>query len=206
MKRLIDLTAAAVGIVVTSPLWVVAAIAIKLEDRGKILYRARRIGRDGVPFDVYKFRTMTPGEGLPITQSGDARITRVGGILRASKIDELPQLLNVVRGQMSLVGPRPEDPRYVASYSPEQRRVLSIRPGITGPAAIAYRHEERLLSSVPDVEHTYVTKVLPAKLQLDLEYVDNRTLVNDFRLLFRTLGAIVSRNDEPVERSNDAGR
>ena len=175
-----------------SPLFVLVAFAIKLDSRGPIFYRARRIGKDGVPFRLYKFRRMVSDadkQGPGITATGDSRITRVGRFLRRTKIDELPQLINVLSGDMSLVGPRPEDPRYVALYTPEQRRVLAVRPGITSAASLAYRHEEQLLAGA-DWETIYRTRVLPDKLAIDLAYLERRTLVSDLKLILRTIAAV----------------
>src|SRR5205814_1701678 len=133
---LFDLFAAAAALVIVSPLFAVAAVAVKLSSRGPVFHRGRRVGRNSVPFDIFKFRSMRVGEGGPaITAAGDPRVTAVGSLLRKSKLDELPQLINVLRGEMSLVGPRPEAPGYVALYDAEQRRILSVRPGITSPAS-----------------------------------------------------------------------
>ncbi|MFZ1405869.1 MAG: sugar transferase [Anaerolineae bacterium] len=165
-----SVVAAAVGLMLLSPLFCWIALWIKLTSPGPVFYRAVRVGQDGRPFRLYKFRSMIVGtdrQGPGITATGDPRITRVGRFLRRAKLDELPQLINVLLGDMSLVGPRPEDPRYVAFYTPEQRRVLSVRPGITSPASLAYRHEEQLLAG-EDWETHYRTRVLPDKLALDL--------------------------------------
>jgi lipopolysaccharide/colanic/teichoic acid biosynthesis glycosyltransferase len=186
-KRIFDISVALIAVVLSSPIWVVAAVLVKLSSRGPMLHRAVRAGKDGVPFTLLKFRTMSVAGGPAITTSDDPRITRVGKLLRRFKIDELPQLVNVLRGEMSLVGPRPEDPRYVERYTPEQRRLLSVPPGMTSPASIAYRDEERYVRSFPgDVETAYLEKVLPAKLAVDLEYIDKRSLWTDLRILART--------------------
>src|SRR5207244_4623101 len=143
-KRAFDLAVATIGLVVLLPVMLVVALLVKLDSKGPILYRADRVGRYGREFRLYKFRTMIEGahkHGPAITARDDPRITRLGRILRTSRIDELPQLVNVIRGDMSLVGPRPEDPTYVAFYTPEQSRLLSVRPGITSPASVAYRNE-----------------------------------------------------------------
>jgi lipopolysaccharide/colanic/teichoic acid biosynthesis glycosyltransferase len=197
-KRLFDLLVAAIGLVLTAPVTVLCAGAIKLGSRGPILYRATRVGKDGDAFTMHKFRTMTnvpEGGGSRITARGDARVTRMGRVLRASKLDELPQLWDVLRGDMSLVGPRPEDPHYVALYDEEQRRVLSVRPGVTGPTAIAFRHEEQLLAAADDPEHVYIHQVLPAKLAIDLDYVDHRSFLGDVAILLRTLTAVFRSPD-----------
>src|SRR5262249_41340438 len=151
-----------------------------------VLYRGERVGRDGRLFRLYKFRSMRVGEAGPaITRAADARVTRVGALLRRTKLDELPQLLNVLAGHMSLVGPRPEAPRYVAMYSAEQRRILSARPGITSPASLLYRGEEAQLVG-DDWERLYVEEIMPAKLRIDLEYLDRRTLGSDLGVIIAT--------------------
>ena len=192
-KRLIDVVLAALGLAALAPVLAAIAAAVRLDSPGPILYRARRVGRGGVEFTMYKFRTMyarRADHGPRITPSGDRRITRVGRVLRGAKLDELPQLWNVLRGDMSLVGPRPEDPHYVALYSPEQRRVLDVRPGITSLAAVRYRDEERVLRG-PDWERTYVTQVMPAKLRIDLDYVERQSLLLDARVLWETARSLV---------------
>lgn len=190
--RFIDLLASGLGIVLLSPLFLVIAAGIKLGTPGPVFYRATRAGRDGVPFRLYKFRSMVMGadkSGPGITAAGDRRITPVGQFLRKTKLDELPQLLNVLKGDMSLVGPRPEDPRYVALYTAEQRRVLAVRPGITSAASLAYRHEEQLLKG-ENWEMIYCTQVLPDKLAIDLAYLAQRTLASDLKLIFQTVAAV----------------
>lgn len=194
-KRLFDLTVALLLLALASPIFVVVAFLIKREDGGPILYGGSRIGKDGQPFKILKFRTMVLNAdklGPAITTGDDRRITRIGRVLRATKLDELPQLVNVLKGEMSLVGPRPEAPVYVALYTAEQRRVLSVPPGITGLAAIEYRHEARLLreATLADV---YEREIMPAKLKLDLEYIRRRSFLYDLELLGRTALALFSR-------------
>lgn len=187
MKRAFDIAAATVMIVVLSPLMAVVAFVMRLNGPGPIIYRGWRVGRGGRPFRILKFRTMyqTVATGREITVSDDLRVTRLGRVLRTTKLDELPQLLNVLKGEMSLVGPRPEAPHYVAQYTPAQREVLAIRPGITGPSQVLFRHEERLLCG-PDPEQLYLSMVMPAKLAIDLEYVRNHSLWGDMQILART--------------------
>ena len=188
-KRLFDAVAAGAGLALLSPVLLGIALAVRTHDGGPVLYRARRVGKDGQEFRLLKFRTMTPnadGTGPAVTRQGDVRVTRLGRFLRRTKLDELPQLLNVLQGDMSLVGPRPEDPRYVALYTPEQRQVLSVRPGITSAASLEYRHEEQLISG-PDAERTYLEHVLPDKLAIDLAYVRNRSFWSDLQLIARTV-------------------
>jgi lipopolysaccharide/colanic/teichoic acid biosynthesis glycosyltransferase len=191
--RVLDIVASFWGLVLLSPVFLLVALLIRLDSPGPILFRSRRVGRDGRLFHLLKFRTMVPGaaqSGPGITAAGDSRITALGRLLRRTKLDELPQLVNVLRGEMSLVGPRPEDPRYVALYTPEQRRVLTARPGMTSPASLAYRHEEQLLVG-PGWESVYVQKVMPHKLQLELDYLARRTMLSDLGLILRTLLAVL---------------
>jgi FlaA1/EpsC-like NDP-sugar epimerase/lipopolysaccharide/colanic/teichoic acid biosynthesis glycosyltransferase len=193
-KRAFDVLVSAVVMAVASPLWLVVALLIKVESPGPVFHRATRIGRGGEPFTLYKFRTMVAdarSRGPLITGRDDPRITRVGRILRWLKIDEMPQLINVVKGDMSIVGPRPEDPRYVEQYTAEQRRVLSVRPGMASPAFIAYRHEEELLAGEPDPEARYANDILPAKLAMDLDYVDRRSFLFDVAVLGRAARSLV---------------
>lgn len=193
MKRLFDVIAAAMGLAILSPLWVVIGVTIKLEDGGPVLYEARRVGLQGDIFRLFKFRTMVMNAdkiGAAITAQNDPRVTKIGRFLRKTKLDELPQLFNVLKGDMSLVGPRPEDPSYVALYTEEQKKILNVRPGITSAASLAYRHEEQLLSGL-DWETTYKTQVMPAKLAIDLEYLSRRTFWADLELIFKTIKSMV---------------
>jgi len=195
VKRLFDVAVSGAGLVMVSPVILAAAIAIKLESPGPAFYNGRRVGKDGRDFDIFKLRTMRPGadqQGPAVTAGGDPRITSVGRLLRRTKIDELPQLLNVLKGEMSLVGPRPEHPDYVERYTVEQRRVLSVRPGITGPTALAFVDEEELLRGA-DAETLYLANVMPQKLAVDLEYVDHASLPGDFRILGQTLFVVLRR-------------
>ena len=189
-KRALDFLAAAVGLVLLSPVLALVACCIKLTSRGPVLYPQIRIGQGARPFQILKFRSMTTqnsNSGLKITIAGDSRVTAVGKFLRRYKIDELPQLWNVIRGDMSLVGPRPEVPVYVGDYTREQRTVLSARPGITDPASLAYRHEEEILADQADPEQFYRTKTLPDKLALNRAYLEKITLQNDVRIIVKTI-------------------
>jgi lipopolysaccharide/colanic/teichoic acid biosynthesis glycosyltransferase len=193
MPRAFEFLFALTALLLLSPLLLALVLLVKLTSPGPVLHRGLRGGREGVPFSVYKFRTMIPGAaqvGPGITRSGDPRITPVGRFLRRTKLDELPQLLNVLKGEMGLVGPRPEDPRYVSEYTPEQRRLLSVRPGITSAASVRYRHEERLLAESSDWERTYVEIVLPEKLRIDMEYLEKQSFFSDLRLLGETALAL----------------
>jgi lipopolysaccharide/colanic/teichoic acid biosynthesis glycosyltransferase len=195
-KRAMDVALAAVGLVALSPLFIVCAVLAKAQSPGRALFWGPRIGRGGRRFLMAKFRTMVadaPGKGPGVTAQDDPRMTPIGRFLRKTKLDELPQLLNVLNGTMSLVGPRPELPRYVACYNERQRRVLSVRPGITGPTQIAYRHEQELLKGQPDVEAYYITVLMPAKLEMDLSYIERRRFWTDVAYLFKTLGRVFSR-------------
>ena len=196
-KRLFDLLLSTLGLLVLAPLLLLIAALIKLDSPGPVMFRQERVGRFGRPFHIHKFRTMRhepAGQGLQITVGADRRITRVGGFLRASKLDELPQLLDVWLGDMSLVGPRPEVPRYVAHYPAELReKVLSVRPGITDIASIEYRDESAVLARAADPEHAYVHEVLPHKLALAARYVERSSLWLDVWLIWRTVVAIVRR-------------
>lgn len=196
-KRLFDLLLSSVGLLALAPLLLLIAALIKLDSPGPVMFRQERVGRFGRPFHIHKFRTMRhePAEqGLQITVGADRRITRVGGFLRASKLDELPQLLDVWLGDMSLVGPRPEVPRYVAHYPAELReKVLSVRPGITDIASIEYRDESAVLARAADPEHAYIHEVLPHKLALAAQYVERSSIWLDAWLIWRTLVAIVRR-------------
>jgi len=190
LRRLLDLIAGLVGLVVLSPILAVIALAVRLTSPGPVLYKARRVGKDGREFRLLKFRTMVEeadrvGPGITVDQ--DPRITRVGRWLRSHRLDELPQLWNVLAGEMSLVGSRPEDPRYVAQYTAEQRQVLMARPGITGPGQITFRNEAERLRHAADPETTYVREIMPAKLAMDLAYLQRRTVWSDLALLLNTL-------------------
>ncbi|MEX0599326.1 MAG: sugar transferase [Rhodothermales bacterium] len=194
-KRLFDVAAASVGLALLSPLFALIACGIKLHDGGPVFYRGIRIGRHGAPFKIIKFRTMVADadrSGPRITTSADPRVTALGHLLRQFKVDELPQLVNVIRGEMSLVGPRPEDPRYVAEYSPDERRILDVRPGMTSAASLEFRDEACLLSG-PDWERTYRAEILPRKLQTDLHYAAHRTLRSDVALIARTFRILLTQ-------------
>jgi lipopolysaccharide/colanic/teichoic acid biosynthesis glycosyltransferase len=194
-KRALDVLTSGLGLVLLSPLLLFLALWIKLDSSGPVLYRGKRVGRDGRPFFMYKFRTMVEGaerSGPAVTYRDDPRITKAGRFLRRTKLDELPQLLNVLRGEMSLVGPRPEDPVYVARYTPEQRQVLSVKPGVTGPTQLQYRDEASMLDG-ESVNEDYVSRIMPEKLKLDLEYVRNRSLLLDLKILWRTVATLLFR-------------
>lgn len=196
-KRCFDLVCAGLGLVLLAPLLAGIALWIKFDSRGPVFFRQQRVGRGGVPFRIHKFRTMAadaPERGPELTVGVDPRITRAGRVLRAAKLDELPQLLDVIAGTMSLVGPRPEVPRYVALYPAALRdKVLSVRPGITDPASIAYRDESALLAAAADPERVYIEQVMPAKLRCAAQYVDRMSLRNDLALIGATLRSLWTR-------------
>ena len=195
VRRLLEAAVSLTGLVILSPLLVALAILVKATSRGPVFYRGERVGLRGRLFRVWKFRSMTVDAertGPGITADADPRVTRVGRFLRRFKLDELPQLVNVLAGDMSLVGPRPEDPRYVALYTPEQRAVLEVRPGLTSPASLRYADEERLLVG-EDWEQTYVSTILQAKLRIDLEYLRRRSLGTDMGVIASTLFAVIRR-------------
>lgn len=194
-KRVLDIAGASAGLVLTSPIFLAASAAIVLTDGRPVLFRQLRVGRNGAPFKILKFRSMRNGApGLQVSSDRDPRITRVGNILRKSKVDELPQLLNVLRGQMSIVGPRPEVPRYVDRWPPELRpEILSVRPGITDPASIEFRDESEILAASIDPEATYIEEILPRKAAMYVEYVRRRSFSGDLRLIAMTVLAVVRR-------------
>lgn len=191
-KRLFDMVCAALGLLVLSPVLLLCALLVGLTSPGGVLFRQERVGKDGVPFTIYKFRSMRKDNaGLKISTSSDSRITPVGRVLRKTKLDELPQLWNVLKGDMSFVGPRPEVREYTDLYTPEQRQVLLVRPGITGLASIRYRNENDLLSASADPNRTYIEEVMPAKLALDLEYIPRACVSYDIKLILETLVTVV---------------
>ena len=193
-KRAMDLALTLAALPLALPLMAAIALWVRLDSPGPALFRQERLGRGGVPFRIHKFRTMHvhDGSGPLITARDDARISRAGRWLRATKLDELPQLIDVLKGDMSLVGPRPEVPRYMALYADDvRRRILSVRPGITDQAAIEFRDEERLLADATDPERAYIERVMPVKQRYYLDYVAQRTLAGDLRILFDTVRALL---------------
>lgn len=199
-KRALDIVLGTSALVVAMPILLGVAIAMRLSgDRGPFLHRATRVGQGGSPITVLKIRTMAvDAGGAGITGPNDPRITQLGRILRRYRIDELPQLINVVRGEMSLVGPRPEDPRYVDWSDPVHRRVFTAKPGITGLAQLDFHDEARWLVG-PDVEARYQSEILPAKLRLDVEYLDHRSMLLDLWILARTVGTVLG-SGRPARR------
>lgn len=196
MKRLFDIVASGLGLVALSPLFLVLAVWIKADSRGPVFYRQTRVGRHNRDFRLFKFRSMRPDSdklGLITVGGRDPRVTRSGYYIRKYKLDEFPQLINVFVGDMSLVGPRPEVRRYVDMYTPEQMRVLDVRPGITSLASIRYRNENDILAAASDPERAYIEQVMPDKLAIDLEYVERASLATDIVLIFRTFKEIITK-------------
>ena len=195
---MLDLVVSLLGLALLSPLLLCTALAIKLDSRGPVFFRQQRVGRHGVPFYIHKFRTMVfdaPSRGLPLTVGDDQRITRVGAWLRRRRIDELPQLIDVLAGTMSLVGPRPEVPRWVAHYPDDLRqRVLGVRPGITDPSTLLFVDEATLLARAADPEREYIEVILPRKLAAAAAYAEQATLWSDIGVLGRTLGVLLWRH------------
>lgn len=194
MKRLFDVLVSFTGIVVLLPLFVLIGCAIVFTSRGGALFRQVRIGQGGRPFVLYKFRSMVKGaemSGTLTTSRKDERITKPGRFLRASKLDELPQLFNVLKGDMSIVGPRPEVPEFVELYTEEQRRVLTLRPGITDYASIKYANENALLSEFDDPVKGYIEQVMPDKLKLNLSYLEEQSMMTDIKIIARTALRII---------------
>ena len=195
MKRIFDIVASGIGLILLSPLFVILAIWIKCDSTGPVFYKQVRVGRNNMDFQLFKFRSMRVGsdkKGLITVGGHDPRITRSGYYIRKYKLDEFPQLINVFKGDMSLVGPRPEVRKYVDMYTEEQMHVLDVRPGITDLASIRYRNENELLERVNDPDKYYVEVIMPDKLRINLEYVARHSFTFDIRLIFQTFRAIVS--------------
>lgn len=195
-KRLFDLICATISLILLAPLFLVIALWIKVDGPGPVFFRQERVGRFGQPFRIFKLRTMVAdaeAKGPLVSLAQDARVTRGGAYLRKYKLDELPQLINVLRGEMSFVGPRPEVPKYVAHYPPEVRDiVLSVRPGLTDYAAIEFRNEADFLKEQSDPELFYLREILPEKLKLYQKYVENRSFLTDIKLILRTIKCVAT--------------
>jgi len=199
-NRFLDIVLATVALVVLSPLIALVAVAVKLDSRGPVFFRCNRVGRGGRPLAMLKFRKMRNGvAGSPLTAARDDRFTRIGGLLAETKLDEIPQLWNVLRGGMSLVGPRPEDPAFVAMHPEQYAEILRVRPGITGLSQLAFANEPEILA-VDDRLNDYVRRILPQKMALDRLYVVRRSLSMDLRILAWTSAAIVLRRNAAVHR------
>jgi lipopolysaccharide/colanic/teichoic acid biosynthesis glycosyltransferase len=195
-KRFFDLVCTFPGLIVLSPVFLVVALAVKIDSKGPVFFRQDRVGKDGKIFKIYKFRTMVqdaPSLGQHFTTaSGDPRITRLGAFLRRYNIDELPQLINVLAGQMSLVGPRPEVPEIVETYTLQQKKVLSVRPGLTDYASLEFRKEGEITTGSKDLYGDYIKLILPKKLDLQLQYIQEQSFVTDMELIMKTIWSIVA--------------
>lgn len=190
MKRFFDVLFSFIGLLILLPLFAVISILVKLDSRGPIFFRQERIGKEFRPFKIYKFRTMVmdaENNGPQITVGGNSRVTKIGKLLRKYKIDELPQLINILKGEMSLVGPRPEVKKYVELFKLDYEKLLKIRPGVTDPASIRYSKEESILSSSKNWEEDYAKKLLPEKIKISSQYVDNHNFLNDLYLILKTI-------------------
>lgn len=194
MIRFFDFLFSLLGLIVLSPVFLLISLCIVFDSRGGVFYRQSRVGKDGKDFKLYKFRSMRTGadkRGLITVGEKDSRITRVGYFLRKYKLDELPQLINVLKGEMSLVGPRPEVRKYVDLYTPAQRKVLSVVPGITDYASIEYVDENRILGGAADPDKVYVEEILPDKIRYNMKYIENRSLKEYFKIILLTFYSIV---------------
>lgn len=190
MKRLFDITASFFGIIILSPLLIFIGLWVGLSSKGGVFYKQIRVGKNNKDFKLYKFRSMrvnSDKQGLLTVGSKDSRITKAGYFIRKYKIDELPQLFNVLKGDMSFVGPRPEVRRYVDLYSKEQMQVLKVAPGITDPASIKYRNENDLLSSANNPEEYYIQYIMPDKLKINIDYINTQTFIKDIKIIFQTI-------------------
>lgn len=194
VKRVFDVVVSFIILLLLSPFFLILAAAIKIDSKGPVFYRQIRVGRYNKDFKIFKFRTMVQDAdkiGLPLTVGDDPRVTRVGHLIRKLRLDEFSQLLNVLNGTMSLVGPRPEVRKYVDAYTDEYMATLLIRPGITATSSIAFKDEDKILNSADNAEEVYVEKILPPKMKYNLEYMKNITLLNDIKIMFQTVGAVL---------------
>lgn len=199
MKKLFDFAFSIAGLVILSPLFLVISVWIKLDSKGSVFYKQVRVGKNNSDFKLYKFRTMrtdSDKSGLLTVGGRDPRITGAGYFLRKFKLDELPQLFNIAAGEMSFVGPRPEVRKYVDLYNDEQRKVLSVLPGITDVASIKYRNENELLEKAEDPESYYIGSIMPDKLKLNLDYIEHRSFTNDIKVILKTLTAITGQKSQ----------
>lgn len=204
MKRTMDVMASALGLLLASPVLVIVAGLVKITSPGPVFFRQQRIGQGFRPFTIYKFRTMVadaPARGRAITVGDDPRITRIGRLLRKTKIDELPQLINVLRGDMSLVGPRPEVPRYVEMFRQDYADILQVRPGITDPASLQYRDEATVLARAEDPEEEYVRRILPEKIRVAKQYVRSHSAATDVWLILQTVCKLLGDHVRPRGQS-----
>lgn len=195
MKRLFDILSSAAVLILLSPVYLIVALAIQFDSKGGVFYKQERIGKEGKPFLLYKFRSMSTGadkKGLITVGSNDNRTTPVGRFIRKYKLDELPQLLNILKNEMSVVGPRPEVAKYVNLYNKEQQRVLEVKPGLTDLASLAYINENEILGNSEDPNKAYIEEIMPAKLKLNLEYIEKQSFWFDLKIILKTISSIVS--------------
>ena len=200
LKRFIDITISLLALILLAPVFLILAVLIKSTSRGPVFYKGRRVGRGGEIFLMLKFRSKVVNAdqiGTDLTPHGDPRVTKVGRFLRRTKVDEIPQIIDILRGKMSLVGPRPESPLYARYYDERQKHVLSVRPGMVGPAQIKYRHEDLMLKDREDPDAYYIRELMPRKLEIDLDYVENMSFLLDVGILFKSLLAVamISRKE-----------
>lgn len=196
VKRTFDLGLATIALLLLTPLFCLGSLLAKLQSKGPVFYKAKRVGKDETLFEMYKFRTMVVNAdtlGGSLTTYRDTRITHIGRFLRWTKLDELPNLINVIKGEMSLIGPRPEAPNYVKYYTEIQKQVLQVKPGMTGPSQLANRDEAEKLKGQHDPEHYYITELMPKKLALDLHYVATQSLASDIGWLLKTCWVVIVR-------------
>jgi len=194
VKRIFDIVFSFIGLVLLLPFFIIIALLIVIDSPGGVFYKQARVGKNGIDFYLFKFRSMRTGadkKGLLTVGGRDSRITRMGYFIRKYKIDELPQLLNVFLGDMSLVGPRPEVRKYVDLYNEEQKQVLSVKPGITDYASIEYSNENEILGKAENPERVYINEIMPAKLELNLKYIDEQGIITDLKIIFKTIGKII---------------
>ena len=194
MKRIFDIVSCVLLLLIVLPFMLIIGMAIAINSRGGIIYKQQRVGQNDRDFVLYKFRTMLPNsdkDSLLTVSNRDVRITKIGYFLRKYKLDELPQLFNIIKGDMSVVGPRPEVRKYVSLYSDEEKKVFTVRPGLTDYASLAYINENEILAATAEPEQTYIQKVMPEKLQLNLKYIENQSFTEDIKLIFKTLAFIV---------------
>ena len=210
-KRIFDIILSTTTLLLFSPLFLFGSLLAKIQSHGPVFYKAKRVGREGKIFDMYKFRTMVVNAdqiGIGLTTHRDSRVTPIGRFLRITKLDEFPNLINVIKGEMSLIGPRPEDPNYVKYYTEAQKQVLKVKPGITGPSQIANRNEEKKLKAQVDPEHYYITELMPNKLALDLHYVATQCFISDIGWLLKTFWVLFfplkekEHTNEPTKHTN----
>lgn len=194
LKRIFDIFFSCIGLVILLPFFIIIGLLLVIDSPGGVFYKQARVGKNNIDFYLFKFRSMRTGadkKGLLTVGGRDSRITRMGYFIRKYKIDELPQLLNVFLGDMSLVGPRPEVRKYVDLYNEKQKQVLSVKPGITDYASIEYSNENELLGKAENPEQVYIDEIMPAKLKLNLKYIDEQGISTDLKIIFKTIGKII---------------